>query len=561
MNMNYLLAGLLLTGLLFGTVYEGTTEDLGIDIPQGPFPGGDPMLDLPEGAHTVLAFEPLDESTLSDPNDPTSAFEYQSPVERALEYVEEGPVWPGYDWANDILVYPGAVGTGQDFDEDQDTGDIYACFDTDHATGDSLIVYRSQDGGLTWSFFGVATNNDGEISNPKICVVKDSSGNAWVVAMGIWIETGDDLIWTRRWTTAGGSPTFEQAGTAVEWADMDAEVGSGAVAYITYVPTGSFDVYATRNSINGSGWTNNVSLFSNTEVTGYPAVGAGAGGRVSVAFIDDRLTATPQIRIKRSVDHGINWLGSEQVSNTAADNLEHCDVAFSHGTTQTGWIITTYAFSTGDNFGFYYSDDSGVNWTYGFVFSPSGGDENLGSIGTRKSSGSVTLAYNSDPGDSIMFAWTTPADPTGFDAPVRINDFAATGYWPPTAGWGGSYSAILYTNWNTNYRLMWDWFGNSQGIEGTSAGPQTVRNTPNPFSSVTNISFELAQSSPVTISIYNLAGQLVNRIADGQSFGEGSNSVQWDGRSFSGELASPGVYFCRLDANGLSQTHRMMMVR
>ncbi|MBN2608582.1 MAG: T9SS type A sorting domain-containing protein [Candidatus Fermentibacteraceae bacterium] len=559
--MYYLLAGLLLTGLLFGTVYEGTTENLGIDIPQGPFPGGDPMLDLPEGVNTVPDFGILDESLLSDPNDPTSTFEYQSPVDRALRCVEEGPVWPGYDWANDVVVWPGAVGTGQDFDYDVDNGDIYACFDTDHTTLDSLVVYRSQDGGQTWSFFGVATNTDGEISNPKICVLKDSGGTSWVVAMGIWIESGDDLIWTRRWTTSGGSPTFEQAGTAVAWADMDSEVGTGAWAFITYVPTGTHDVYATRNAINGSGWVNNQSLFGDTYVTSYPAVGAGAGGRVSVAFIDDRLSATPQVRIKRSLDHGSTWQGSEQVSNTAAENLENCDVAFSHGTTQTGWIITTFAFSSGDNIGFYYSQDSGVTWTYGYVFSPSGGDENLGSIGTRKVNGDVTLAFNADPGDSIMFAWTDPGDPTGFDTPVRVNDFAATGFWPPAAGWASNWSAVLYTNWNTNYRLMWDWYGNTQGIEGTTAGPQTVRNAPNPFSSVTNISFELAQSSPVTISIYNLAGQLVNRIADGQSFGEGSNSVQWDGRNFSGELASPGVYFCRLDANGLSQTHRMMMVR
>ncbi|MBN2586293.1 MAG: hypothetical protein JXR55_03290, partial [Candidatus Fermentibacteraceae bacterium] len=172
--MYYLLAGLLLTGLLFGTVYEGTTENLGIDIPQGPFPGGDPMLDLPEGVNTVPDFGILDESLLSDPNDPTSTFEYQSPVDRALRCVEEGPVWPGYDWANDVVVWPGAVGTGQDFDYDVDNGDIYACFDTDHTTLDSLVVYRSQDGGQTWSFFGVATNTDGEISNPKICVLKDS---------------------------------------------------------------------------------------------------------------------------------------------------------------------------------------------------------------------------------------------------------------------------------------------------------------------------------------------------------------------------------------------------
>ena len=83
-----------------------------------------------------------------------------------------------------------------------------------------------------------------------------------------------------------------------------------------------------------------------------------------------------------------------------------------------------------------------------------------------------------------------------------------------------------------------------------------IQNVPNPFNATTNISFNLANSSPVTISIYNIAGQLVSTLADNQSFNEGSHSVQWDGQSF-----SPGVYFCHLSADGISQTHRMLMVR
>ncbi len=557
--MKCIVISLLSVSLLFATTYEGTTEDLGIEIEARSTISSE-LLDNPDGAQYCATPEALDPATLSDPNDPSSAFEYFSPVERAISARDEGPVTrPECDWNNDILVYPGRVGSGQDFDVDEDTGDIYAIFDTDHATGDSLVAYRSQNGGITWSFFGCATNTNNSISNPKIRVVKDGSGTAWVVMMGIWQETGDDPIWTRRFTTAGGSPTFEQAAPNVEFADMDGGIGSGAYAYITYVPAGTHDVSATRNALGGAGWVSGQALFGNTQVTSYPAVAVGAGGTVAVAFVDDRLTATPQVRIKRSTTYGSSWLPSAQVSNTAADNLLNPDIAFSHGTTQIGWITVTYDFTaTNENFGYYHSSNSGSSWTYGTVFAGGGTDENLGSIRARKSSGSLTVAFNSDPGDDVEFTWASASTPTVFTTPEIINDFGATGYWPAAAGWVGGNSAIMYTDWFNNYRLMFDWWGNT-GIEGGSTStvlPDMLRNTPNPFNAITNISFNLSQSSPVTISIYNVAGQLVTTLADNQSFNEGSHSVQWNGTS-----VSPGVYFCRLSADGVSQTHRMLIVR
>ena len=498
----------------------------------------------------------LDVSTLADINDPTSAYEYSSPIDRALSFEDEGSSGrPFVDWADDVEVYAGRVGEGQDFDIDEDTGDIYAVFDTDHTTLDSLVCYRSQDGGATWSFFNLATNNDNAIYNPKVRVVKDAGGNSWVIIMGIWQETGDDQLWIRRFTTAGGSATFEQVANDVQFADIDGDVGSGAWAYATYVPTGTTDVRLARNSLGGGGWVDDQVIRVNNQITPYPAVAAGAGGTVAVALLDERGAGSPQVRVRRSTNYGASFDGSFQISN-AGSPLADTDIAFSHGGTQTGWVTVTYEFPAGSTFGYYYSTDSGASWTYGTVFAGTGDDENLGSIRARKATGAVTVSYNADPGDDVMFTWTTASSPEGFTTPAPINEFAATGFWPSAAGWNGSgNSGILYTNWDNNYRLMWDWFGNT-GIEGTSAGLSTIHNSPNPFNATTNISFSLAQSSPVSISVYNVAGQLVSTIADNQSFDAGTHSVEWNAQSF-----SPGVYFCRLNADGISQTHRMLMVK
>jgi len=160
-----------------------------------------------------------------------------------------------------------------------------------------------------------------------------------------------------------------------------------------------------------------------------------------------------------------------------------------------------------------------------------------------------------------MFSWASEATPESFSTPERINEFNATGYWPAAAGWNGSYSGVLYTDWPGGYRLMFDWFANLGIEDANPMGPGQIRNAPNPFNATTNISFNLNQSSPVSISIYNIAGQLVNTLADNQSFNEGSNSIQWNGCGESGTRVSPGVYFCRLNANGISQTHRMLLVK
>ena len=542
-------------GLLYAAAYEGTNEDTGFNIEPLSTVSSE-LLDNPDGTEYIES-NGLVIETLSD-EDPFGESSYISPIERALTEGDEGSsVWPEYDWSTDVEIYPGRVGSGQDFDEDEDTGDLYAILDTHHTSQDSIIVYRSQDGGVTWSFWRATYNSGGEMNYPKVRVAKDAGGQAWVCMM---YATGTSLR-TRRMTPDQSSSYYETiTSNAIDFVDMDAEVETGAYVYATWAPSSAQDVYAARNALDGNGWVDSSLLFADSQDDPQPAVAAGAGGTVAVVFVDTRLTSTPQVRIKRSTNHGSSWSGSEVVSNTAASSLENCDIAFSHGSTQIGWITVTFQYST-DNFGYYYSTDSGASWIYGEIF-PGSGDENMGSLRTRKSTGSVTLAYNVDPGDSTMFSWANTSSPNNFSTPERINDFHATGFWPAAAGWNSNFSAVLYTNWDNNYKLMFDWFGNT-GIDNNGAGSAlgTITNAPNPFNASTNISFNLSQSSPVTISVYNVAGQLVNTLADNQSFNEGSNSVQWNGRSEAGAMVSPGVYFCRISADGISRTHRMLMVR
>jgi len=84
--------------------------------------------------------------------------------------------------------------------------------------------------------------------------------------------------------------------------------------------------------------------------------------------------------------------------------------------------------------------------------------------------------------------------------------------------------------------------------------------SPNPFSSGTEISYELKDSAPFTLSIYNLKGQKVRSLlqAEGRA---GSHSTRWDGRDDSGRQVSSGIYLCRISSAGQSFTRRMVLLK
>lgn len=518
--------------------------------------------DLPAGAAVAPNHGSISCESLANPDDPTFVPGQISPLEGILPPLrDEGSAivpWDEYDWGMDFFVYGGDVGDSQDFDVDPATGYLYAAFDTYHSTGDSIRVFRSTDSGETWSSWGVCTNTDGALSNAKVRIVT-TGGFTWVCALCLYIEPdGLNELYLRRWHVDGSAAAWDLVDDDVVFADMDGDIGSSGYLYVTYVPDGSEnDVWAARNALTGSGWVNNVSLFADPETLPYPAISAGAGGDVAVTFIDTRLTTNDEVRIKRSEDSGASWLGSAQVSNNGSGfELTHCDIALSRGT--SGWITVTYS---NGNLGYYYSTNTGTTWTYGNVFAGAG-DEFMSSLRASKGTGSVTAAYNTDPGDLVYFTWANSSTPSSFSTPVQINDQAATGYWGPTAGWlgTGSYSTVGYTR-ISGYALYFDYFGNTGIEDGPASGFSGLGIAPNPFMDLATISFTLDTSMPVHVDLFDMSGRLVHTLADGAAMASGSHQLTWDGRDASGTPVPGGVYICRMTAPGSSESLRMVLVR
>ncbi|MFQ6091717.1 MAG: carboxypeptidase regulatory-like domain-containing protein [bacterium] len=89
------------------------------------------------------------------------------------------------------------------------------------------------------------------------------------------------------------------------------------------------------------------------------------------------------------------------------------------------------------------------------------------------------------------------------------------------------------------------------------------QNYPNPFNPITSIQYSVVSDlfpPHVTLKIYNLLGQEVQRLVD-EPQETGYYTVTWDGRDFSGQQVASGVYFCRLQAGEYASTIKMVLMK
>lgn len=86
------------------------------------------------------------------------------------------------------------------------------------------------------------------------------------------------------------------------------------------------------------------------------------------------------------------------------------------------------------------------------------------------------------------------------------------------------------------------------------------QNYPNPFNATTEIIFNTEEASNVSLDVYNIAGQKIKTLVDGQ-FNAGSHSVVWDGANNAGSVVSSGVYFYKLSVNDQSDTKKMVLIK
>jgi hypothetical protein len=82
-----------------------------------------------------------------------------------------------------------------------------------------------------------------------------------------------------------------------------------------------------------------------------------------------------------------------------------------------------------------------------------------------------------------------------------------------------------------------------------------MQNYPNPFNPSTQIKFALKNEGKVKLSVFNTKGELVANLKN-EKMAKGSHAV-----NFNAQGLNSGVYFYKLDVNGMSETKKMILTK
>ncbi len=122
----------------------------------------------------------------------------------------------------------------------------------------------------------------------------------------------------------------------------------------------------------------------------------------------------------------------------------------------------------------------------------------------------------------------------------------------------------MSTDWNGGYPYIhdiWVYVDNEWQPNIVPIFSSALHNAyPNPFNPTTTISYSLAETGPIEISVYNLKGQKVRKLIDKRQTA-GDYEVVWDGKNSSGRPVSSGVYFYRMSAPDRTLVKKMTMVK
>ena len=82
-----------------------------------------------------------------------------------------------------------------------------------------------------------------------------------------------------------------------------------------------------------------------------------------------------------------------------------------------------------------------------------------------------------------------------------------------------------------------------------------AQNYPNPFNPSTTIDFELPATGHVNLDVFNMLGQKVSTLVNGQ-IEAGSHSIVFDASALPN-----GIYMYKLNAAGQSQIRKMILMK
>lgn len=317
------------------------------------------------------------------------------------------------------------------------------------------------------------------------------------------------------------SSTVGDVGIQVQFVD---ENNGWVLVFNFYTPSASF----LRTTDGGNNWS--------------PFTGAGIFYFVDAnngwAFLATGTSGynMPPYKILHTTNGGTDW--SEQFT----DNTPGGYNAMQFSDLNNGWVV-------GDAGKVLKTTDGGTHWDFvtNSGINPNNRsktvfflDANKGWISSKNDNGYAIIQHTTDGGASWATQGTPLENPEGGNAIFSIYFYDAQSGWL-TADYGRICRYTGTTSVDENNNLL-DEFSLSQ-------------NYPNPFNPTTTIRYNIPKATSVTLTIYNMNGQVVERLVN-QKQEPGFYSVNWDA-----SRSSSGVYFYQICTDDFQQVKKCLLIK
>jgi hypothetical protein len=169
------------------------------------------------------------------------------------------------------------------------------------------------------------------------------------------------------------------------------------------------------------------------------------------------------------------------------------------------------------------------------------------------------------------FADIESYDPDGTYYPNGADDCAWCSTWcasHPCPSCGGCAHSHCFNCYQKGKALWWLMAATlsdttssvADGDEGVLDRPRLAQSVPNPFESAATITFSLPAPAAVTLEVFNLRGELVATVAEGD-MDAGEHAATWGGTGTAGRPLSSGIYFYRLRAGDSLDTRKAILLK
>ncbi len=172
----------------------------------------------------------------------------------------------------------------------------------------------------------------------------------------------------------------------------------------------------------------------------------------------------------------------------------------------------------------------------------------------------INLGTSSGGGDNSILRGTGKA----IENNLSSNAYAQNNYWEVTSISYTDSGQIFFTG-PVVFRPFYDCAPPCEARISTGTAPIPLKysldqNYPNPFNPRTTISFSLPKAGKVKLVIYNIAGQRVNVLVDGER-AAGIHKIEWGGTDKNGVSVSSGIYFYKMETAEFREVKRMVFLK